>query len=116
MSSWGWPAEPVPHAADRLDVVGAERIVELAPQPRHVDLDDVAVAVLRVAPRLLEQLGLAHDLAGALEQDGEKARLAPGELDRLRAPPAPPQHRVEPQIAVHPPVPGPRLAAAHPGA
>src|SRR6185437_4827832 len=48
--AFGSGAQPVPHAPDGLDVMPAERGVDLAPQVVHVLVDDVGVAVVGEVP------------------------------------------------------------------
>src|SRR4051794_13674461 len=93
-------AQSVADATDRLDVAGRERCVELPSESSHVHLDDVRIAVERIAPDLLKQLGLRHHVAGSLEQRAQHLGLASGELDLHVATTTTPRCGLESQFAV----------------
>src|ERR1035441_10537259 len=69
--------EPVADAPDRLDVVPAERRVDLAPQVVHVLVDDVRAAVIGEVPHRLDDLRAGKHVAGM-----PKKQLKQGELLR----------------------------------
>ncbi len=95
-TAWAWPvsvAVPATGAAPAVAVApdGADRFAtQLAPQPRHVDLDDVAGrALVERVDRVLELLAGEH-VAGMLEEGQQQrvflgARLDDGPVERHRA-------------------------------
>src|SRR5262249_24721073 len=67
--------EPVPDSADGLQVVAAERSVDLLPEVGDVLVDDVRAAVEREVPGVVEDLGAADPLAGVPHQQLQQRHL-----------------------------------------
>src|ERR1039458_2129988 len=79
--------EPVADAPDRLDVVPAERRVDLAPQVVHVLVDDVRAAVVGEVPHRLDDLRAGKHVAGMPEEQLKQGELLRGKPQfGLRAP------------------------------
>ncbi len=76
--------QPIAGAANRLQRVATERLVDLAPQPAHVDVDDVGAVLVGEVPRVLEQVEAGQNLAGPAHEGLEQGELLRGERDRLR--------------------------------
>ena len=68
--------EAIPRAADGLDQLLAERVVELTTEMPDVDLDDVRVALEHEVPHVVEDLPLRHDLADRRSRNSTLARLS----------------------------------------
>ena len=90
--------EPVTGAPDGLDRVPGEGLVDPAPQPLDVDLDDVGVALERVVPHSLENGPLAHDLAGPTEEELEDVELPCRQLDLGVASPGAPLGGIDAKV------------------
>src|SRR5690349_13872873 len=103
MLNAGWSAavggDPVAGAADGLDRVAPERMVDFLAQVADVDLDDVRVAVEMRVPDVLQDGGLGRRLPGAAQQELQHGELARGDGDRCVAAGYPAGRRVERQIA-----------------
>ena len=86
--SWltGVVDDAVPGAAHGLDRAATERLVDAAPQPAHVDLDDVGVALEILLPDAGEDLVLRDHLSGPPHEELEHLELAGRELDRMPRP------------------------------
>src|SRR5713101_5298530 len=68
--------EAVAHAADRLEVAWARRLVfEIPPQPHDEVVDRARVGVLAYAPHLLENRLARHGPAFVLHEIAEQRRL-----------------------------------------
>ena len=93
------PAEPVAHAAHRLDRPAPERPVDLLSEVAHVDVDDVRAVLVRVVPRVLDQLVAREHLPRAPHERLEQRELLGGELDLGVPAPDLPRCRVEPEVA-----------------
>src|SRR6476661_488919 len=91
--------ESVAHAALGLDRVPAERLVDLASNVADVDLDDVVVTVVVGVPDVLQDVGLAHHLAGVPHQVLQQPVLPRRELDRRVAAVNAASTRVEPEVS-----------------
>src|ERR1039457_6357604 len=79
--------EPVADAPDRLDVVPAERRVDLAPQVVHVLVDDVRATVVGEVPHRLDDLRAGKHVAGMPKKQLKQGELLRGKPQfRLRAP------------------------------
>src|SRR5208337_3412049 len=70
------------HGAEQRRV---EVPVDLGPEPRHVDVDDVGLRIEMVVPDMFEQHGPGDDLAGVLHQVFQQAELARLQHDLLAA-------------------------------
>ena len=88
-------ADPVAGAADGLDGARAERLVELAPQPGDVHLDDVGVTLELVVPDPGEDLLLGHHRPGPAHEVDQQVELPGGERDLRAAPVDPPGAEVQ---------------------
>jgi hypothetical protein len=60
--------------------------VDLAPQVRHVELDDVRVAAEVVVPHLVEDEGLGQHAPFVADEQAEQAELGGGQVDLLPSP------------------------------
>src|SRR5690349_1932610 len=78
-------AQTVADAADRADQPGRRPIVELVAQVADVDLDDVVVARVVVAPDPVEDRALREDAARLLDQHHQEVELARRQVDRAAA-------------------------------
>src|SRR5437016_4246581 len=87
--------EAVADEPDGRDGLATKGQVDLLAQVANVDLDDVEVAVERVVPHVLEDLGLRDDVAGAPHQILEQRELARRERDLGVAAPAAVLRRIE---------------------
>src|SRR5262245_17984681 len=75
---WRSPAvrgKSVSRASDGLQRVPPERFVDQAPEPAHVDLDDVRVALEVEAPDAIEDLRLAQHATGSPDEELEQVEL-----------------------------------------
>src|SRR5262249_37530676 len=92
-------AKPVADSAHGLDRVTTERPIDLLAQIADVDVDDVRVALVRVVPRVLEELDARKHVAGPAHERLEKSELLGGQLDLGVGPPDLARRRVEPKVA-----------------
>src|SRR5439155_13199589 len=70
-------AQPVAGAAHGLD----RAVPDLAPQPPHVDVDDVRARLVGDVPGVLDQLEAGENLAGPSHQRLEERELLRREVD-----------------------------------
>src|SRR3990172_11620383 len=61
--------------------------IDLAPEPRDIDVDDIGERVFAVAPDLVEDTGAGEDPAGRTHQQLEDSELLGRELDGIAAAP-----------------------------
>src|SRR4051794_34889211 len=106
-------SQPIPGAPQRLDALPRERYVDLAAQVADVDLDDVGIAVEVLVPHVMQQVGLADDLARMPQQVLEHRELPRRQRDLDAAPVAPPSGGVGEEFPRH--EPGRPAAGAAPG-
>src|SRR4051812_35508611 len=97
-------AQPVALTPQSLDTAPVKRLVDLAPQVTHVDLDNVPVAFEIFAPYRIEQLRLADDLVRVVEQIGEHLHFSRGQVDHDSPNEATPAQRIEAKIANRGPI------------
>src|SRR3569623_274606 len=99
-----WPRRPrlltdhISRAPDGLQQRRLEAAIDLGPEPRHMDVDDVGLRVEVVVPDVFKQHGAGNHLAGVLHQILEQAELARLQQDGLAAPLALARQPVEAQI------------------
>src|SRR3954453_22673419 len=67
--------QDIPHPAHSVDQLCLERIVDLDPQPAHVDVDHICLALEIDVPDPLGYPGAGKDLAAALRQKGEECEF-----------------------------------------
>src|SRR5690242_3957415 len=76
--------EPVPEAADGLDVAGLGRVgLDLRPQPLHARVDQPRVPQVVVLPHQVEKLLPGEHLPGRARQDQQQPQLGRGQRDVL---------------------------------
>src|SRR5450756_692795 len=92
--------EPVADAPDRLDVVLAERRVDLAPQVVHVLVDDVRAAVVGEVPYCLDNLRACKDVAGMQEEQLKQGEFLRGKPQLCPRSPRPFRRWVELQVSL----------------
>ena len=63
-------------AANRMQDRLVETLLDLAAQPRDMDVDDVGLRIEMIVPDILEQHGARHHLAGMAHQIFEQAEFA----------------------------------------
>src|ERR1700704_5831109 len=73
--------ESVARAADGLDALGAEGLIDLLAQIADVHLDDVRVALEVDAPHVVEDVGLRRDAPVLAHEELEQCELACGQPD-----------------------------------
>src|SRR6202022_5121750 len=75
--------EAVSRSADGHEGVRSAGLGELAPQPPHVDLDQVMPAVEVVVPNVLDDLRPREQAARVMHEEVEDGEFLGGELDVL---------------------------------
>src|SRR5215203_724395 len=91
-------AQPVPRAAHRLELIDAERPVDLVAQVADVDVDDVRAVLVVVVPGVLEQLVAREHLAGMAHERLEQLEFLRRQGHLGFPAPHAPGGGVEPQI------------------
>ena len=89
------PAQRVARAPDGLEPHAAARLVQLAPQPADVHVDDVGEGVELVVPRVVEDPVAAEDLVRVQQEEPQQAELLGAQHEQLAAVPGHPRRRVE---------------------
>src|SRR5262249_56388320 len=111
-----WPApscdDLIALASARADRGLGARLLDLAPQPLDVDVDDVRQRIVVLVPHVLGDVASAHDVAGAPREVLEKRVLLGGEHELARADERAADARVERQGADRDPLGQKRQARA----
>src|ERR1700730_18196704 len=85
-------------AANRMEQLWREVLVNLATQAADLDIDDIGLRIKVVVPDRLEQHGPSNDLPLVPHEVFEKAKLARLKRNRLTRALRPSRPQVEPQI------------------
>src|SRR5262245_19228019 len=91
-------SQPVAMASHGLQQRFATRGIDLAPQPRDVDVYDIGERVLAIAPYLVEDASAGEDSAGRAHQKLEDCKFLGRELDGVATAPHLQQLAIEDEV------------------